>query len=432
MKSNKEIEKFSIRDSYNRLAVLLLTLLMASLPGIVFNDAAFAAQVTSRSLLIGSAQAGVTTNYTFGFTPASTTQIQSIKILSCTTPLGTCTAPSGINLSGGTITQSGFQGATSFTKDTSTAGCTTVDVLCVTRIDNNNQTATAHSITDTGAINQDASNCSAAPNCTFFERIVTFTDAAYTTQVDYGTVASTTTQIFTVNAAIQEQLAFCIGSTVVDNAISSVSTCSSITGTSLNLGVLNSTNINISPVSVLNKGDAHNGLAIMNTNASNGATVAYDAVQQTGTNHQGTLRVAGATCNVGFSNTDQCIDAIGATKAQIVTGNENFGMTVAGVNCGSVIAYTCTFSTGTYNLIRTTNYNCDTTNNYPVADANVISGTSLCSYAWDESGTPQTIAASSIPVGNEALILKFAASPNLISPTGSYTDVADFVATPTY
>ena len=418
--------------SIKRIALLTFSIVIATVPILMLDSTAIAAQVTSRSLLIGSAQAGATTNYTFGFTPASTTQIQSIKILSCTTPLGTCTVPSGINLSGGTITQSGFQGATSFTKDTSTAGCTTADVLCVTRTNATSQTLTAHSIIDTGAINQNATNCSAAPNCTFFERITTFSDTAYTTQVDYGTTASSTTQLFTVNAVIQEQLSFCIGSTAVDDATTAVATCSTISGTSLNLGVLNSTNINISPVTVLNKGDANNGMAELNTNASNGATVAYDAIQQTGSNHQGTLRVAGATCSAGTANTDQCINAIGTTKATLTSGSENFGMAVAGINCSIVTAYTCTFSAGTYNLVRTTNYNCNASNTYQSSDANVIAGPTTCSYAWDETGSPQTIASSTIPVGNEALILKFAATPNLITPTGSYTAQADFVATPTY
>ena len=419
-------------NSVKRITALIFAIIFASIPMLVLEDSVMAAQITNRSVNISSAQAGATAVYTFGFTPASTTQIQSIKILSCTTPLGTCTAPSGINLSGGTITQSGFQGATSFTKDTSTAGCTTVDVLCVTRTNATSQTLTAHSIIDTGAINQNSSNCSGAANCTFFERITTFSDTAYVTTVDTGTTASATTQLYTVNAAVAEQLSFCIGSTAVDDVTTSVANCSTISGTSLNLGVLNSTNINISPVTVLNKGDANNGLVELNTNASNGATVNYDASQQSGTNHKGTLRVTGSSCNSGTVNTDQCINAVGSTKSTISSGSESFGMAIAGINCSNVSAYTCTFSAGTYNLTRNTNYNCNASNTYPTTDADVISGTSSCSYAWDESGTSQTIASSTTPVGNEALIVKFAATPNLVTPTGSYTAQADFVATPTY
>jgi hypothetical protein len=111
-------------------------------------------------------------------------------------------------------------------------------------------------------------------------------------------------------------------------------------------------------------------------------------------------------------------------------------MTVAGVNCSNTTTYyPCSFAGGTEHLDPTANYDCTGGLNnvtYPVGDVSQIAGPSTCEYMWDETGTANTIASSTIPVGDEALILKFAATPNLITPTGSYTAVADFVATPTY
>jgi hypothetical protein len=245
-------------------------------------------------------------------------------------------------------------------------------------------------------------------------------------------VASSTIQTLTINASVQEQLSFCVGNTGVDNATSSVPTCSTISGTSVNLGVLNNGDVNITPVTTTNGGDDNNGLAELSTNASNGVAIEYSAVQQSGTNHLGALRVAGATCASGNSNTDQCINSIGTSETTLSPGTEAFGMTIAGINCSNVTAYTCAFSTGTYNLIRNANYNCTGTNVYPTTDNNQITTATTCSYAWDESGTQDTIASSSTVVGSEALILKFAATPNLVTPTGTYTAKADFVATPTY
>src|SRR6185312_2312853 len=101
-----------------------------------------------------------------------------------------------------------------------------------------------------------ATNCSGAANCTFFVRITTFSDTAYATKIDAGTVASSTTQAFTVNAAIQEVLSFCIGATAIDDADTTTPPlCSSITGTSLSLGVLDATHVNVSPVLSANQGD---------------------------------------------------------------------------------------------------------------------------------------------------------------------------------
>lgn len=419
----------------NRVILLALATATAVAPVMILNQTATAAQVTARSVTLSSAQAGGTTNMTFAFTPTVTTQIQSIKFNSCTTALGTCTAPTAINLSGGTITQGGtWGGATSFTKDTATAGCTTVDTLCVKRTDTTVQTLVNHTIIDTGATNQNATNCAAAANCTFFIRMVTYSDNAYTTSVDSGTMAGATTQLFTVNAAIQEVLSFCVGATTVnDSNTTTPPLCASVSGVSLNLGTLSSSLVNVSPVvsGGTTNGDGNNGIAELSTNATGGATVAYDAIQQSGTNHNGTLKVSGATCNVGTINTDQCINAIGTTKSTLAPGTEAYGMTIAAVNCQATTAYTCSFTGGTYNLTRNTNYNGTGANTYPT-DTSTVAGTTNASYAWDETGTTQTIASSTTVVDKEALILKFAATPNIVTPTGSYTAKADFVATPTF
>jgi hypothetical protein len=420
-------------SALDRMAALALFVLVVTLINLLLTATVTAAQISNRSLSASTGIAGATTNFTFTFTPDSTTQIQSIKFNACTTPLGVCTAPAGINLSAGSIGQSGFQGVTSFVKDTSTTGCTTAPVLCLSRTDTTAQTITAHTITVTGGTNQNGTNCSGAPNCTYFVRMLTFSDTAYTTQVDYGTVAGSTTQPFEVNATIQEALTFCIGATIIDDATTTPPDCSTISGSSLNLGTLQPTTVSVSPVSSTGtgEGDDNNAIAQLSTNASFGTAISYRAYQQTGTNHLGTLRVPGATCNAGAVNTDQCLDAVGATQALLTAGTENFGMTVAAINCSATIAYTCSFGAGTYNLTRNANYDGTGSNTYPT-DIDLVPGTTNAGYAWDESGSAQTIASSTTVVDREALIIKFAATPNFTSPTGSYTALADFVAAPTY
>ncbi|HSX45660.1 MAG TPA: hypothetical protein VLG27_01485 [Candidatus Saccharimonadia bacterium] len=416
----------------DRVLKLVLAVLVGVAPVLLLGMTATADQISNRSLNIKSGQAGATTIYTFTFTPPNTTPIQSLKFQMCTTPLGTCTAPSGANMAGGSITQGGFAGG-SFTPDTSTTGCTAVTVICLTRTSVSSESVSAHTITDTGAVNQDSTNCSAAANCTFFVRITTFSDTAYTTKIDAGTVASSTTQIFTVNAAIQEVLSFCIGATNIDDATTAPPLCSSISGTSLSLGVLDSTHTNVSPVSSTNQGDGNNAVAELSTNAVNGTAISYDAIQQSGSHHQGTLRVAGATCsNPGVSNTDQCINAIGTTRSTMTAATEAFGMTIAGVNCANTLGYSCSYSGNTYNLRKASNYDGTGVATTYLSDAGQVGGTTSGGYAWDESGTNQTIASSSTVVDNEALIIKFAATPTIVTPTGSYTAQADYVATPTF
>jgi hypothetical protein len=431
-------------ERMNRVLFLVVAITVATVPLMLISQTATANQVTNRSVLISSAQAAQTgVTYTFGFAPnqSPTTAIQSLKFQACTAALGACTAPHGLSFTSAVAsTIVGWtNNASPFTANAGSNNCTaSASIICATRTQAAVETGTtARTVLFTTITNQDvnAGNCGGAINCTFFVRMTDFSDTAYLTALDTGTVASSTTQLFTVNAAIQEVLSFCVGATTINDVTTAPPACASISGTSLNLGTLDSGHINVSPVTVVN-GDSNNGIAELSTNASNGSTVAYDSIQQSGTFHLGTLRVAGATCITGGGVfTDQCINAIGTTKAAIVTGTEAYGMTIAGVNCAATTAYTCTFAGGTYNLIRAANYNCQGSNTYISTEHDQLTGTSGCSYAWDETGTTQTIASSTSPFGpvdKEALILKFAATPNIVTPTGSYTAKADFVATPTF
>lgn len=399
---------------------------------------ASAASVTSRSVTLGSGVVSAVTTYSFSFVPVTTAAIQGLKFQACTTALGTCTAPAGLSFTAGVYSAltGTWTNATAFTFDaTGATDCiASASVLCAKRTQAANETGVAaRGLTFTTITNPNGTSC-ATVNCTFFIRMTTYSVNTYTVVgiVDTGTMASSTIQSLTVNATIQETLSFCIGATTINDGVTAPAACASISGTSLNLGTLNSGNTSVSPVpSATYNGDANNGIAEISTNANNGVAVQYDAIQQSGTNHNGTLKVSGATCNVGVVNTDQCINAIGTTEAHIVTGTENFGMTVAAVNCAATTGYTCTFAGGTYKMTRDVNYNGTGANTYPT-DTGVITGTTNAFYAWDETGTFDTIASSTSPVDREALILKFAATPNLVTPTGSYTAKADFVATPSF
>ncbi len=420
------------------LIVLVFLLGTSGVMALVNYGNAEAATVSSRSLTIGSGATLASTTYTFAFVPGTTAAIQGIKFQACTTAIGTCTAPVGLDFRPGlygALTGT-WTTATDFAKDNAGVNdcIASASVMCANRSQPTAESgASVRGLSFTTITNPDGTSC-ATVNCTFFVRMTTYNVNTYTVGgiVDAGTVANSTTQALTINASVQETLSFCVGATTIDNSTTAPLACGSISGTSLNLGTLSSANISVSPVpSVTYGGDANNGIAEISTNANSGVSVSYDAIQQSGTNHLGTLRVAGAVCNVGVVNTDQCINAVGTTEAHIVAGTENYGMTIAAVNCAATTAYTCSFGAGTYKMTRDSNYNGTGANTYPT-DTGLITGTSNAFYAWDETGTPDVIASSVSPVDREALILKFAATPNLVTPTGSYTAKADFIATPTF
>lgn len=435
-------------DKIKKLNRRLLPLLLLFLLGIAISIFSWplsrpvsAANVTKRSLAIGSAIASNVTSYSFNFQPATSGAIQSLVFQACTTDTGSCVAPSGLSFSSASFgSLSGWTYSTAFSVDnTGGNNCTpAANELCAFRSQTGvESTTTIHQITFNNITNPSGNSCSNA-NCTFYVHITTYSATNYTSAslLDSGTVAASTTQVLSVNFSIQESLTFCVGATSVDNATSAVATCATMSGSSLNLGVSSSQYVSVSPVATTNGGDNNNAVAELSTNAANGASVSYNAVQQNGTNHQGTLRVVGAICTSANSNTDQCINAIGITKANITAGSEAFGMAISGINCSNVSAYSCNFAAGKFNLVPTLNYNCNgiaanQANSY-TSDANLVSGTTNCAYAWDESGNSEVIASSSSVVGGEALILKFAATPSSVTPTGSYTAEASLVATPSF
>lgn len=436
------------------LAVGFLLLAAALLPSVVPRHAK-AAQLTSRFVQLSSAvPSGTSVNYTFGFTyVSSASAIQSIKFVACTTAVDTygrasssstsgCTAPTSMNINQGT--QQGTVGGswtntTGFTRTTSTTGnCAPANnVLCITRTQAAAESAAAKTVTWNTMTNPSTTNTA------FYIGMYLYSDAAYATPTDSGTAASAVVQTLTVNAAVAEILNFCIGSTTInsDSTGTVASDCTGVTGTSVNLGTLDSSKISITPETTnCTPSDCiKNGVAMLRTNASSGATVSFDSIQQSGTRHLGTLRIAGQTCSTdaedaNTSNTDACFNESN-TQATFSTSTERFGMTIAGVNCGSTTSYTCT-GTATANLARNASYDCDGTNTYPSTDLDQINGPTTCGYAWDEDATMTQIASSTSStikqVDDEALILKFAAHPMLTTPFGTYTAQADFVAIATY
>jgi hypothetical protein len=186
---------------------------------------------------------------------------------------------------------------------------------------------------------------------------------------------------------------------------------------------------------------------MVRTNAVNGVVVDYKSLQDTSS---GQLKVPGATCGLetGVVTTDQCFNsadsdnnpANGATQMAIAAGTEKFGMTVAGVNCGSTTAYTCDFTNDLYNLRRDAEYDGNGTTGAGtttfLTEADQVAGTTVGGYSWLSSGAADRIASSAGSavkvVDDEALILKFAATAGITTPTGSYTVQADFIATATF
>ncbi len=462
-----------IKGQIYRLYLLAAAVVIAAggiMPLLMTGQAEAYGQITNRSLTISSGVPSKTNvKYSFTFTLASTSDVQSLKFIACNAPAvftypgstTNCVAPTGLSFSSATFDApsfSGWQGATNFVAGAGSVGSDCVaaaNIICANRTDLTNQTATSRTIAFTGITNP------STVNTAFYVGIYTYSDSGYTVGnlVDFGATATAVTQTLTTDAAVAEVLQFCVGATTVDDVNNTLpgnliaNDCSGVSGTTVDIGTLDTSTVNISPVTT-DGGNSNNAVAMVRSNAGNGVGVYYDAIQaSTGTNHLGALRISGQTCNTvgdpgadpnGNTFTDPCINSDGwnagtgnATQTAISAGTESFGMTIAGVNSNGTTSYSCQYGDSGQSLAVGNSCHLEPQTNYLGAGGTGTEdyGTSN-GFAWDEDGSSTIIASSAgssvKQVDDEALMVKFAGTPEITTPFGRYSVQTDFTAVPTY
>ncbi len=380
------------------IATCLAMLCALALPVVSFKKVS-AAQLVQRKVTVGTSKVSTSTTFAVSFRPAATTAIEGIVVelcmnspiigLACTTTNGVTSSPTN-----GTVTVSQTGATPSSVNFNVHANSANTGRLILTH-------ATGFTAPVTNA-DMTFSFTATTPSAVgpYYARILTYTSDTvaddYTSTVpgvhiDNGGVALATANQLTLTARVQEVLQFCVGTTDADSA----DDCTDISGTTIDLGTVDSSSVTETA------NDA--GMVMVRTNAVNGLTIAYFSEQETAS---GKLKVAGATCS-GTATTDQCFNSAGTTQNSITAGTEEFGMTIENVN---------TTNGTTTNLSRDTQYD----------------GSGSGGYAWDDSGSADTIAAASTVVDDEMLQLKFAATASPTTPTGIYTVTATFVATGTF
>jgi hypothetical protein len=255
-------------------------------------------------------------------------------------------------------------------------------------------------------------------NTTFFARVRVYAgnsvngSGQFTSSVIHdGTVAGSTAQVLTVQARVQEVLQFCIGAETSANVTAwtgAGTQCSSITGTTVNLGAVDSGAVTVTPDV---DGNDMDGIAMLRTNAVNGATVTYKSILDTGS---GALKIPGASCSStdisSGSKTDRCFNSTTAGSALSTGGIEGFGMRLVNADAAS--------ETPTANLSASSPYS------------------SATDYSWVDTGAATLIASSTGStdkvVDDEAFQLRFGARSALTTPTGQYSVQAEFIAVAAY
>ena len=416
-------------------------LLAALLPLLLTSRASAYAQITERQIAIATSEVSAAdVVYTVSFKPATTGNIRGIIIDFCTSPLiGTvCTAPAGLDTNEATLgvyNESGAGFGTAWAVDTGESTASKVVI----------EDAAGGSVTAGTTVSFELGDGTAGDGIdnpsglgSFYARILTVAvesdDDTYDSSttgatnppaatVDAGGVALSTANQLTINARVQEVLQFCVGTTDAASA----DDCTDISGTTVDLGVIQSGSVSISPVLATAGGNNVNGLAMVRTNAVNGVVIDYFAEAVTGDSATGSgyagslgsLKVSGQECTgtgtiAGGSKTDQCFNSAGTTQLTFGASDEGFGMTASSVD---------TSNGTTTNLVRDTEYDGDGTN----AGGN--------GWAWSEATTDRIASSTGSVVkvvDDEMLILRFAAQAAVTTPTGQYGVQSTYIATSSF
>jgi len=441
----------------SRRALALITaaiLFAAAFVPILTSQTVSAGQVTARKATISSSKSGQTAvSWTFNFTYPSTAVTQGIIFEFCTTPLGICTKPTGLDVSTGTAGVSAtqtFSQATAFTEvTTSTGDCniagTNADTkFCVSRTEATAESAAAKQIVVTNVTNPTLPG-QANSYSTVYVRMAmynnnTFTPGAGSANiVQNGTVAAAITQQLTTSGRVQERLAFCVAAIDDDDALPA--DCAAFpTTTSIDLGTIDNTTAPLamtSPVepTATNGSNDFYGVAMVNTNAAGGVVIAYYPEADTNVGGGDTdqlrgFRVALADCsNTITSVTDQCFISADNTNGEaFVAGTERFGIQVPCIDTSQGTTSNITTVPAKYSNTDNTvtnQANCHKTDGSGGADSGV-------KFAWNDTGTADTLASSATVVEDEIVKLRFGAVAAATTPTGLYRVTTTYIATPTF
>lgn len=266
-----------------QLFAVVLALLLVALQPLLLTKVSAAGQLTSRSLALGSSTGNTATTWTFTFSTTEATALNGITFQVCDAASSTCNTPGSWSNSGATFTSLTYNGSAQ-------TGWALDNAAGFLRIKNNSSAAAVSNpvvATFSSVTNPNTTNA------TFFVRMLTYSGDDFSTQVDNGVVAASTSQAISVTASVDETLTFCTGTSGITN-----SSCASATGSTVGLGAL-SPSATASATSLFGVG----------TNASSGYTVT----------------VNGSTLTCGSCAGTPTISALASQTASTI-GVEQFGI----------------------------------------------------------------------------------------------------------
>ncbi len=288
-----------------------------------------AQQITSRKVTLGSSQPSTSTSHNFTFTAPQSTTIQSIEFLYCDTPSGACTpgaagsngVPAGINTNtaalNGAPANLGSAGTWSVAGAPS-QGRVRISATGAAGSPSAGSTVNFNTITNPSIVSGQGK--------TFYVRIATFSDAAWSTPIDSGVVAGAVTNQIQVTASVDETLNFC--------AFQAGATCGAGTGATVALGTLSSS-VATGATSKL----------VAGTNASTGYVISYLGATLTGPTTIAATGLTGAQSSTGTAQFGINLVSNAGTPGPAQGSNPSGGSGSASANYGTGNTYSFVPST---------------------------------------------------------------------------------------
>lgn len=249
-------------------------------------------------------------------------------------------------------------------------------------------------------------NCTTFTNhCAFFARVIVYSDTAYTTQLDYGTVVGSTAQQINITAKVKEVLNFSVGDVTALTAPGT--TCSPLgTGSSgaLALGDTNG-------VLDFNQSYFAHSYFRVSTNTQFGTTIYYSG--DTLKNGSNSIAAINSAANPGTSP---------GTAASSEAGMPQFGLAIDSSDTQGGNGYSFT------NLTAGAQY----ANGGTGTDVNNGTGTNKYAYDTTSTTTPVILASSTGPVSCDTGSVKYVGNISTATPAGIYTTTITYIATGVY
>ncbi len=370
MLQNRQVRKWI---SWLSVAVLAASIIPSSVT---------AAQITARKLTLSTsspAASAATTTYTFNFTvPTTGTPIKSFDVQVCDLAAGTCNIPTGFSISSATLASqpTGFGAASGWTVSTATAGR-----LRILNASNATNPSGSQQVVFGNVQNPTTTNK------TFYGRMTTYSDSAWTTGLDTGTIAASTATQIILTGTMPESLIFCTGATI--STTGGVPDCATATAGSVSFDRL------FSPTDT--------AVALSQMAASTNAASGYN------------ITVNGATLTSG-GNTVTAMSASGVG----VRGTSQFGMNL---RANTVATSTPAFGTDVTPSSNGTNFRGQPLVGYAAIDNfKFVTGDSVAN-----SGN-----ASLGPSDAQIYTVSYIANVNGAQAAGTYTSTLTYICTATF